>query len=89
MGSTLGVSTLLYLPVAFFNILSPLLSVVYGFTGFRIEKASAEDRASLVAAESADDDLPALLQQLAALRDSGVLTEAEFDALKARVLDAG
>lgn len=89
MGSTLGVSTLLYLPFAFFNILSPLLSVVYGFTGFRIEKASAEDRASLVAAESADDDLPALLQQLAALRDSGVLTEAEFDAQKARVLDAG
>lgn len=44
MGSTLGVSTLLYLPFAFFNIFSPLLSLLYGFTGFKIEKASDEDR---------------------------------------------
>ena len=43
MGSTLGVSALLYLPFAFFNILSPLLSVIYGFTGFKIERASEED----------------------------------------------
>lgn len=43
MGSTLGVATLLYLPFAFFNILSPLLSVVYGFTGFKIVKATPED----------------------------------------------
>jgi NhaC family Na+:H+ antiporter len=27
------------LPYAFFNIFSPVLSVMYGFTGFRIEKA--------------------------------------------------
>ena len=26
-----------YLPYAFFNLLSPLISLVYGFTGFRIE----------------------------------------------------
>lgn len=44
MSSTLGVSTLLYLPFAFFNIFSPLLSLVYGFTGFKIEKATEEDR---------------------------------------------
>jgi Na+:H+ antiporter, NhaC family len=37
MGAVLGVSTLLYAPWAFFNIASPLLSVAYGFTGFRIE----------------------------------------------------
>ncbi|MFV0432774.1 MAG: Na+/H+ antiporter NhaC [Leucobacter sp.] len=43
MSSTLGVSTLLYLPFAFFNIFSPLLSLVYGFTGFKIEKVSEED----------------------------------------------
>lgn len=36
MSSTLGVSTLLYLPFAFFSLLSPLLSVVYGFTGFKV-----------------------------------------------------
>jgi NhaC family Na+:H+ antiporter len=38
MGSTLGVSTLLYLPFCLFNIASPLLSMLYGFTGFKIEK---------------------------------------------------
>ncbi|MFJ6676207.1 Na+/H+ antiporter NhaC family protein [Actinosynnema sp. NPDC091369] len=38
MSATLGVSTLLYLPFCFFNIASPLLSVLYGFTGFRIER---------------------------------------------------
>ncbi|MGB3439111.1 MAG: Na+/H+ antiporter NhaC [Actinophytocola sp.] len=38
MGAVLGVSTLVYLPFCFFNIVSPLLSVVYGFTGFRIER---------------------------------------------------
>jgi Na+:H+ antiporter, NhaC family len=37
MGAVLGVSTLLYAPWALFNIFSPLLSVAYGFTGFRIE----------------------------------------------------
>lgn len=39
MSSTLGVSTLLYLPFAFFNIFSPLLSLLYGFTGFKVERA--------------------------------------------------
>jgi NhaC family Na+:H+ antiporter len=29
---------LAYLPFCFFNILSPVLSVLYGFTGFKIEK---------------------------------------------------
>ncbi|UBU08325.1 Na+/H+ antiporter NhaC [Nonomuraea gerenzanensis] len=37
MGAVLGVPTLAYLPFCFFNIASPLLSVVYGFTGFKIE----------------------------------------------------
>lgn len=40
MASTLGVSTLLYLPFCLFNIASPLLSVLYGFTGFKIEKTA-------------------------------------------------
>lgn len=38
MGATLGVSTLLYLPYAIFCYASPALSLLYGFTGFRIEK---------------------------------------------------
>jgi len=35
MGAVLGVGTLTYLPYCFFNLLSPVLSVAYGFTGFR------------------------------------------------------
>lgn len=38
MGATLGVSTLLYLPFAVFCYASPALSVVYGVTGFKIER---------------------------------------------------
>ncbi|QLQ11525.1 MAG: Na+/H+ antiporter NhaC [Nocardioidaceae bacterium] len=40
MSATLGVSTLLYLPYAIFCYASPALSVLYGFTGFKIEKIS-------------------------------------------------
>ncbi|WP_372453581.1 Na+/H+ antiporter NhaC family protein [Mycolicibacterium goodii] len=38
MGAVLGVPTLLYLPFAFFNIASPALSVLYGFTGFKVTR---------------------------------------------------
>jgi Na+:H+ antiporter, NhaC family len=38
MGAVLGVATIRYLPYAFFNIASPVLSVLYGITGFRVEK---------------------------------------------------
>ncbi|WP_308367356.1 MULTISPECIES: Na+/H+ antiporter NhaC [unclassified Microbulbifer] len=38
MGAVLGVPTLVYLPFCFFNIISPLLSVLYGITGFKIVK---------------------------------------------------
>lgn len=40
MSATLGVSTLLYLPYAVFCWASPLLSVLYGVTGFKIVKSS-------------------------------------------------
>jgi NhaC family Na+:H+ antiporter len=43
MGATLGVSTLLYLPYAVFCYASPALSVLYGYTGFRIEKVEPSD----------------------------------------------
>lgn len=45
MGATLGVSTLLYAPYAIFCYASPLLSVLYGYTGFRIEKTEPLDAA--------------------------------------------
>ncbi len=38
MSATLGVATLAYLPFAFFNLINPLLTVIYGFTGFTIEE---------------------------------------------------
>jgi NhaC family Na+:H+ antiporter len=37
MAGVLGVATVAYLPYCFFNLLSPVISLVYGFTGFRIE----------------------------------------------------
>jgi NhaC family Na+:H+ antiporter len=37
MAATLGVPTLLYLPFCIFNIASPLISLLWGFTGFKIE----------------------------------------------------
>jgi NhaC family Na+:H+ antiporter len=36
MAEFLGVGTFAYAPFAFFNILSPIVSVLYGFTGFSI-----------------------------------------------------
>jgi NhaC family Na+:H+ antiporter len=38
MAGTLGVPTMVYAPYAFFNLLNPLISAIYGFTGFTIEK---------------------------------------------------
>lgn len=44
MAATLGVATLAYLPFAFFNLINPLVSVFYGYTGFTIVKeGEAED----------------------------------------------
>ena len=42
MSAVLGVPTLMYLPFCFFNIASPLLSVIYGFTGFKIARLTPE-----------------------------------------------
>lgn len=36
--AVLGVSTFAYFPYCFFNLINPLLSIVYGFLGFRMEK---------------------------------------------------
>ena len=38
MAVVLGVPTMVYLPYALFNIASPLVTLLLGFTGFRIEK---------------------------------------------------
>jgi NhaC family Na+:H+ antiporter len=42
MAATLGVSTFLYLPYAIFNIASPILSLLYGIIGFKVQRIPAE-----------------------------------------------
>jgi NhaC family Na+:H+ antiporter len=39
MAVTLGVSTFAYLPFAFFNLINPMVSMIYGYTGFTIVNA--------------------------------------------------
>ncbi|TQV85092.1 hypothetical protein FLL46_21070 [Aliikangiella coralliicola] len=47
MAATLGVSTFAYLPFCFFNLVNPIISVIYGITHFKIEK---------LADDQSDDD---------------------------------
>jgi len=42
MASTLGVATVAYLPFAFFNLINPLVSILYGFTGFKIVRITPQ-----------------------------------------------
>lgn len=51
MAVTLGVSTFLYFPFAVFNLASPIISLLYGITGFKIEKLPAAVQASEDTAE--------------------------------------
>jgi NhaC family Na+:H+ antiporter len=37
MSATLGVATLSYAPYAFFNLLCPMIAIIYGFTGFALK----------------------------------------------------
>ncbi len=43
MFATLGVFPLVYLPFAFLNLLNPLISLVYGFTGWTMAPAEPEE----------------------------------------------
>ena len=38
ISGVLGVSTASYLPYCFFNIVNPILSLIYGFTGFHMDR---------------------------------------------------
>jgi Na+:H+ antiporter, NhaC family len=61
MAAVLGVSTLSYLPYAFFNIASPILSVTYGITGFKIERVEPVDVVAPIGAgppAESDDEQP-------------------------------
>ena len=39
MAGVLQVPTVEYLPFAFFNLLNPLIAIIFGVTGFRVERA--------------------------------------------------
>ncbi len=43
MGATLGVSPLLYLPYAFLNLVQPMVSIFYGYTGITMEKVDQKE----------------------------------------------
>ena len=43
MSGVLGVSTASYLRFCFFNLLSPVLDVIYGFLGFKVQELAPED----------------------------------------------
>lgn len=43
MASTLGVATGAYFMFCFFNLLNPVISAIYGFTGFSMEKITDEE----------------------------------------------
>lgn len=42
VASTLKVATIEYLPFAFLNLINPIVAIIYGFTGFSIEKVKKE-----------------------------------------------
>jgi len=43
MAGTLGVATFAYLPFCFFNLINPLISGIYGFTGFKLVPLVEDD----------------------------------------------
>jgi NhaC family Na+:H+ antiporter len=52
ISGVLGVSTAAYFPFCFFNILSPLLDVLFGFIGFKVPSATPEEAAATPASEA-------------------------------------
>jgi len=42
MTATLGVSTFVYFPYCFFNLLNPILALIAGFTGFNVQRLAPE-----------------------------------------------
>ena len=47
MAATLGVATFAYLPFAFLNLINPIISVIYGFTGFTIARIEPKAEADV------------------------------------------
>jgi NhaC family Na+:H+ antiporter len=47
MSATLGVSTFVYFPYCFFNLLNPILGLIYGFAGINVQRLGPEDQPPL------------------------------------------
>ena len=58
MAGVLGIATIAYLPYAFFNILSPVISLILGFTGFKIEHLAPVAEAAVTPAGPATSTPP-------------------------------
>ncbi len=52
MAGVLGVATIAYLPYCFFNLVSPVIALIYGFTGFHIEHLPATETGEPPASQS-------------------------------------
>ncbi len=57
--TTLGVPTLSYLPYCFLNLINPIVSLVYGITGFTMEKMTDEEYEACMRQRSLDAELAA------------------------------
>lgn len=64
MHQTLGVHPFAFLPYAFLNIINPIVSIIYGFTGFTMEKLPPEE-------------LEKVKAEIAAEKAAGFLEKAE------------
>jgi NhaC family Na+:H+ antiporter len=53
MSGVLGVSTAAYFPYCFFNLISPVLDVLYGFVGFKVPTLEEEAAAAAAAQPAA------------------------------------
>jgi Na+:H+ antiporter, NhaC family len=58
ISGVLGVPTASYLPFCFFNILSPVLDVLFGFIGFKVPNATPEQAAAAPAPDDARQQAP-------------------------------
>jgi Na+:H+ antiporter, NhaC family len=54
MSGVLGVPTASYLPYCFFNLLSPVLDVIYGYLGFKVATVAPRDAATAAPAGAGD-----------------------------------
>ena len=56
ISGVLGVSTASYFPYCFFNFLSPILDVIYGFVGFKVPTREPEPTPAELTADAAVPD---------------------------------